>query len=260
MKVASYNANSVRARLPLVLRWLKEHSPDVLCLQETKVQDHDFPEDAFTSAGYRVIYRGEKSYNGVAIASRHPLEAVLYGFDGEGSDEGARLIAASVRGVPVVNTYVPQGYDPASEKFQYKLRWLERLLRFFQERFRRDRPLLWAGDFNVAPEPADVFDPVALSGQIGFHPEEHRALARLREWGFIDVFRMHHAEGGHYTFWDYRVRDAVQNKLGWRVDHIWATPALAGRCTGALIDVIPRLWERPSDHTFVVAEFDDVAG
>lgn len=255
MIVASFNVNSVRARLPVLKRWLGEARPDVVCLQETKTQDPTFPLEEITAAGYHAAYRGEKSYNGVAVLTRHSIEKVLYGFDGEGRDEGSRIITVWIKGVPFVNTYIPQGFDPASEKFRYKLEWFSRLRDFFSRRFTPDRPLLWTGDFNVAPEPNDVHDPVRLLGSIGYHPEEHRALAEVKQWGFTDVFRKHRPEPEHYTFWDYRVRDAVSKKLGWRVDHIWATAPLAERSTGSWIDVEPRLWERPSDHTPICAEF-----
>lgn len=256
MKIASFNVNSIRARMPVVLRWLDENKPDVLCIQETKVTDADFPRADIEGAGYHAVFRGEKSYNGVAILSREPLADVRYGFDGAGGDEGTRLITARMGDVHMVTTYVPQGYDPASEKFQYKLQWFERLRAHLENNFSRDEQLVWLGDFNVAPEPIDVHDPVRLLGSIGYHPDEHRALARVKEWGFVDVFRRHRPEGGQYTFWDYRVRDAVKKKVGWRIDHIWATATLAKKSTDAYIDVEPRLWERPSDHTVIVASFD----
>lgn len=257
MKIASFNVNSVRSRLPVVLRWLATQKPDVLCLQETKVQDGEFPLDEIRQLGYEAVFRGEKSYNGVAILSSSPFEECFYGFDGKGKDEGSRLIACRVGGIAVVNTYVPQGTSPDSEKFQYKLQWFERLRKFFAKRYDRELPLVWVGDFNVAPEEIDVHSPKKLLGHVGFHPDEHRALARVKEWGFVDVFRRHRPEPGHYTFWDYRVRDSVTRGLGWRVDHIWATEPLAKRCVDAWIDREPRLGERPSDHTPIVAEFSE---
>ncbi len=260
MKIASFNANSIRARLPILTRWLADHSPDVLCVQETKVRDEEFPAAEIRSAGYHVVYKGEKSYNGVAIISRLPLDTVWYGFDGAGEDEGSRLVAGVFAGVPVVNTYIPQGTDPSSEKFAYKLYWFERLREFFDGRFSANDPLVWTGDFNVAPEALDVHDPKRLLGQVGFHPDEHRALAHVKDWGFVDVFRVHRPGPGEYTFWDYRVRDAVARGLGWRVDHIWATVPLADRSINAGIDAGPRMAERPSDHTFIYAEFDGWTG
>jgi exodeoxyribonuclease-3 len=254
MKIASFNVNSIRARLDIVIGWLRKESPDVLCLQETKAPDADFPEAAFRDLGYNAVFRGEKTYNGVAIVSTEKPERVRYGFDESGS-EGPRLITASVGNIPIVNTYVPQGFHPLSKKFREKLDWLQRLYDYFNEYFRPDKPLLWAGDFNVAPEPADVYDPAHLEGQVGFYPDERAALQRFRQWGFIDVFRLHQPGPGHYTFWDYRLRNAVPRNLGWRVDHIWATGPLAEESTRAWIDVAPRLMEKPSDHTPIVAEF-----
>jgi exodeoxyribonuclease-3 len=255
MKIATFNANGIRARLPLVLEWLSKESPDVLCLQETKVQDADFPQEPFHKLGYQCTIWGQKAYNGVAILSKGSPEDVSRGFEDGGEKEEPRLIAATIRGIPIVNTYVPQGYAPDSEKFQYKLQWLGRLRDYFSKRFKPHMPVLWAGDFNVAPEPVDVFDPERLSGSIGFHPDEHKALATIKRWGFVDVFRLHQSAPGMYTFWDYRIRNACQKGLGWRVDHIWATQPLADKSNRAWIDVNPRLSEKPSDHTFVVADF-----
>ncbi len=256
LKIATFNVNSIRARMPVLLRWMEEHAPDVLCLQETKSQDGDFPAGELLPAGYHAVFRGEKSYNGVAVLSRVPVDTVYYGFDGQGADEGSRLITVRTAGIVIVNTYVPQGTDPASERFRYKLEWFGRLRKFFEERFRKDEPLVWAGDFNVAPEPIDVYDPVKLRGQIGFHPDEQAALAGVKEWGFVDVFRRHRKEAGQFSFWDYRMRDGVRKNLGWRVDHIWATEVMAERSINSYIDITPRLWERPSDHAVLAAEFE----
>jgi len=253
MKVATYNANSIRTRLGQVLDWLSREAPDVLCLQETKVQDPDFPAQPIRDAGYQVVFRGQKAYAGVAIVSREEPQEVDFGLDGE--DE-ARLIRAVIRGIPVVNTYVPQGRSPDSEHFQYKLEWLARLRALFERHYSAGKPLLWMGDFNVAPEPIDVHDPKRLKNHADFHPEARAALERVREWGFVDVFRRHHPdEAGQYTYWDYRARNPVESGVGWRVDHIWATEPLACQSTGAWIDVEARRAERPSDHTFLVAEF-----
>lgn len=255
MKVASFNVNSIRARLGIVREWLASESPDVVCIQETKVADDSFPASALEDLSYNVVFCGEKSYNGVAILSPHGVEDVSIGFDGAGS-EGTRLISAVIEGIPVVNTYVPQGSHPLSEKFRYKLDWLERLYEYFDTRYSPEEPLLWLGDFNVAPGPLDVHDPVALAGQVGFHPDEQALLERLRQWGFVDVFRLHEGAGGHYTFWDYRVKDAVRKKVGWRVDHVWATRPLSDKSTRSWIDTSLRLMQRPSDHTVIAAEFD----
>jgi len=263
LKVATYNANSIRSRLELVLDWLRRESPDVLCLQETKVQDEDFPAQPFRDTGYHVIFRGQKAHAGVAIISREKPQEVAFGleFCGRSPDrpqqpDEARLIGAVIGGIPVVNTYVPQGRALDSEHFQYKLAWLARLRVFFDRHYSPQEPLLWLGDFNVAPETIDVHDPKGLKDHVCFHAEARAALQQVREWGFVDVFRLHHPdEPGQYTFWDYRVRGALERGLGWRVDHIWATAPLARRSTRAWIDVAARQVERPSDHTFVVAEF-----
>lgn len=254
MKVATFNVNSIRARLTIVLAWLRKESPDVLCLQETKVSDKDFPYKAFEDMNYKAVFRGEKSFNGVAILSKERAEDVVIGFD-EHESEGTRLIAVRIHGVSIVNTYVPQGFRPLSDKFREKLDWLDRLYDYFNRNFRPDKALLWVGDFNVAPEPADVYDPAHLEGQIGFHPDERASLQRFRQWGLTDIFRLHQPGPGHFTFWDYRLRNAVSKNLGWRVDHIWGTGPLAKKSVRAWIDVAPRLMEKPSDHTPIAAEF-----
>ena len=255
-KLATFNANSIRSRLPLVLEWLSRNRPDVLCLQETKVQDPDFPKDAFEEAGYHVAFRGEKRGAGVAIAGLAELEDVTFGLDDGGPPDEARLIRATVRGIPIVNTYVPQGRSPDHEMFRYKLEWLARLRNYFERHFSPEAPLIWCGDFNVAPEEIDVHNPVRLRNHVDFHPEARAALARIKEWGFVDVFRKHHpGEPGQYTFWDYRVKGALERNLGWRVDHIWATRPLAEKSVAAWIDREARKAEKPSDHTFLVAEF-----
>jgi exodeoxyribonuclease-3 len=255
MKVASFNVNSLRARLDIVLAWLAEQKPDVLAVQETKVQDVDFPADAFSNSGYEYVFKGQKSYNGVAIFSRNKISKVKFGFDDEPKDE-PRFIKAKISGITIVNTYIPQGYLPESEKFEYKLNWYERLLRFFEEGFKPNDPILWVGDFNIAPEPIDVYDPENLWGHVCFHPEVHKKLQKIMQWGFVDVFRMHCKEAGQYTFWDYRPINAFKHNLGWRLDHIMATQPLAEKCTACYIDKEPRTKDKPSDHTPIVAEFE----
>ncbi|HHT9109483.1 MAG TPA: exodeoxyribonuclease III, partial [Candidatus Wunengus sp. YC64] len=179
MKVASFNVNSIRARLNILLDWIRKETPDVLCLQETKVPDADFPQTAFEEMNYSVVFRGEKSYNGVAILSKVSMENVRVGFD-EHESEGTRLIAATVNKIPIVNTYVPQGVHPLLKQFRYKLDFLQKLYDYFDKNYRPDRALLWLGDFNVAPEPIDVYDPNHLLGNIGYHPDEHAALKRFK--------------------------------------------------------------------------------
>ncbi len=255
MKIATFNANGIRARLEIILTWLSKEWPDVLCVQETKVQDKDFPQEPFQKLGYHCSFRGQKSYNGVAILSKPELADISFGFgDGDATEE-PRLIAARLQNVHIVNTYVPQGYSPNTEKFRYKLDWFQRLHDYFSERFSSADLVLWLGDFNVAPEPIDVYDPEQLTGAIGFHPDERSALAHVQSWGFVDIFRKHNRHVRAYTFWDYRMPKAVERGLGWRIDHIWATPELAETSVRARIDVEPRGMKKPSDHTFVTAEF-----
>jgi exodeoxyribonuclease-3 len=257
MKIASFNANGLRARMPVIVRWLNAEAPDVLAIQETKVQDADFPEAALAETGYRATYRGQKGYNGVAILTRAAPEAALFGFgDDDEFDAEPRLIGVKLGEVTVVNSYVPQGQSVDSDKFAYKLAWFDRIGRFFRERFDPNDRLIWVGDFNVAPAPIDVYDPQKLLGSVCYHPEEHRALAAVEKWGFVDVYRRHRPEDPTFTFWDYRIPNAIKRKIGWRIDHIWATRPAAELSTAAWIDVKPRTWEKPSDHTFIVAEFD----
>lgn len=257
MRIATFNANSIRSRIPIILDWLAKESQDVLGIQETKVQDSEFPLDAFADAGYHIIFRGQKAHGGVALFCREEPQGVAYGLDDGGEPDEPRLIRAVIRGIPIVNTYVPQGESPDSPKFQYKLEWLARLREFFGRHYAPDKPLLWMGDFNVAPEDIDVHDPKRLKDHVDFHPEARAALQRIREWGFVDAFRIHHpGEPGQYTYYDYRIRGTVERNVGWRVDHIWVTEPLARVCTASWIDLEPRRAERPSDHTFLAAEFD----
>lgn len=181
LKVATFNTNSIRSRLEQVLGWLDREAPDILCLQETKVQNEDFPAEPFRDAGYHVVFRGQKAYGGVAIVSREESREIVFGFDDGGEPDEARLIRAVIRGIPVVNTYVPQGRSPDSEHFQYKLEWLARLRALFERHYSPQEPLLWVGDFNVAPEPIDVHDPEGLKDNVDFHPEARAALERVRE-------------------------------------------------------------------------------
>lgn len=255
MKIASYNVNSLRARLPIVLQWLADSQVDVLCMQETKVQDIDFPTEAFDGIGYNYAFRGQKSYNGVAILSKHPIEHVEYGLPDEPKDK-SRLIQGQITGLTIVNTYVPQGYLPDTEKFEYKLQWFARLLDYFRGNFTPEDLVLWVGDLNIAPTPIDVYDPKTLLGHVCFHPGVREALSNVMAWGFVDVFRKHCDQPGEYTFWDYRMRNAFDRNLGWRLDHIMATVPLAEKSTACTIVKDLRRAERPSDHVPIVAEFN----
>ncbi len=255
MRLATFNCNSIRARLPIIIDWLKENRPDILCLQETKVQDKDFPSEKLKETGYEIIFKGQKSYNGVAILSIHPPENVrTYLREPDGED--ARFICARICNIEVLNVYVPQGFSPESEKFVYKLTWLKELLNHLRKNYDPSDQLILTGDFNVALEPKDVYDPEGLSGEVGFHPDEQAAMRKLLEWGLIDIFRKYEPAQGHYTFWDYRIPNAFKRKMGWRIDYILATSPVAEKSKACWIDTKPRLLPKPSDHTFLVADFD----
>lgn len=254
MKIASFNVNSIRVRLKILLDWLEKESPHIVCLQETKVPDYAFPKKEIESKGYHIVFKGGKTFNGVAVLSKDDFQEVGFGFD-DGS-EGTRLIFSKTKGIHVINSYVPQGLHAFSEKFREKLDWLQRLYYHVKENYKPTMPIIWTGDLNIAPEPKDVYDPQFLRGHVGFHPDEHAVLGRFKEWGFRDVFRLHNGEAGQYTFWEYTIKDSVRKNLGWRIDHIWATPVLAEKSTRSWIDKTPRLLEKPSDHTPIIAEFN----
>ncbi len=256
MKIATFNANSVRSRLDAILAWLAEHRPDILCLQETKATDADFPALAFTQAGYHAEFRGEKSYNGVAVLSLEKPKRVLFGFDDGGPADESRLIHAQFGALHVINTYVPQGREIDHAMYAYKLEWFQRLKALFARRFTPRAKAVWLGDLNVAPEPMDVHNPERQARHVCYHEAVRAAFADTVGWGFQDVFRKHCPVPGQYSFYDYRTVGAVRKKMGWRIDHILATPPLARRSLRAGIDLEPRLREKPSDHTFMFAEFE----
>jgi exodeoxyribonuclease III len=254
MKVATFNVNSLRARLPILTEWLKTAAPDVLCLQETKVQDPDFPHADIEATGYNYVFKGQKTYNGVAILSRHEITDVTYGLPDEPHDE-ARIITATTGGITIVNTYIPQGVSTESEYFAYKLAWFDRLRKYVDNAFGPKDPLVWCGDLNIAPEPIDVYDHEALADHVCHHPKVVKAFAHVMDFGLVDCLRLHNKDAGVYTFWDYRMPHALSGNKGWRLDHIMATKPLAKKCTSCTVDKWPRQQERPSDHTTLIAEF-----
>lgn len=255
MKVATYNVNSIRQRLPIVLDWIAANKPDVMCLQETKVQDQDFPADAIRQAGYHVAYRGMKAYNGVATLTRTEPEKVVYGLDEGPDDEDCRILQTVVSGIPIINSYAPQGQAINSEKYAFKLAWFARLRAYFEGVLKPHSPTIWLGDLNVAPEPIDVYHPDKRVNDPDFHIDARNAYKHTRDWGFIDVFRKLHPETVQYTYWDY-YRNAFQRNFGWRIDHILMTAPLAERANTAEVDMAPRGVTGASDHTVVWAEFD----
>lgn len=256
MRIATWNVNSIRARATSVLGWLSRCEPDVLCMQETKVEDDDFPTDEFLRLGYAVLTSGQKSYNGVAIASRLPVSDVAMGLLDDPDDTQKRVIRATISGMRVYSVYVPNGKSPNNPAFQEKLRFFSRLRETVARELESTSAVAICGDFNVAPHERDVPDPDAMRGQLHFHPDEHRALASLMSVGLVDVFRMHHTENRRYSWWDYRAGSFRRN-IGLRIDFILASAWLASACTSADIDVAPRREEKASDHTPVMATFHE---
>ncbi len=255
MKIATWNVNSLLARLPHVTRWLEAEQPDVLCVQETKCTDDKFPTLELKAVGYECVFFGQQSYNGVAILSRSEAANVQRGFPDDEPGSQTRLLAADIAGVRIVNVYIPNGQMVGSEKYQFKLDWIKRLREFFDASYDHSTPVLLCGDFNVAPEERDVHDPRLWQNRILFSEPEKAALQHVKDWGFTDTFRLHTEEGGHYSWWDYRAGGFRRN-LGLRIDHIWVSAPLAARSKGTLLDKEPRKWERPSDHAPVVAQFE----
>lgn len=255
MKIATFNANSIRSRLNVLIKWLGLHQPDILAVQETKVQDPDFPISDLAAAGYEIVFRGQKKYNGVAILSKEKPGDIVSALPQDTMDQ-ARFLKAKIGNIILINTYVPQGMAVDSEKFQYKLNWFRWLREYLEQHHTPDEPILWVGDLNVAREDIDVHSPEKLWGHVCFCELVQKALSDVMDWGFIDVFRQMHPEPEHYTFWDYRVPNGFKRNVGWRLDYIMMTPKLADKCIDCWIDREPRGWEKPSDHTFLVAELN----
>jgi len=252
-KIATFNVNGIRSRLQVVLSWLDQNRPDILCLQEIKCQDAEFPFDAIREAGYEASVCGQKSFHGVAILSVRKPEAVKRGFGDGVADVEARLIAEKIDGIWVVNTYVPMGTSPDHPAFQVKLEFFARLKKYFNREFTPSDPLIWLGDINVAPDELDVFSPKRMEGKIGFHPLEKMALADVVSWGFVDLFRTHHPDVRQFTFWDYRLPQSFERNLGWRLDHIRATRPVAKASIDCRVDADLRGRPTPSDHSPVWA-------
>jgi exodeoxyribonuclease-3 len=254
MKIATWNVNSLKVRLPHLLEWLDAAKPDVVCLQETKLEDASFPRAAIDKIGYAACCHGQKTYNGVAILSRLGLEDVQPGIGGY-EDDHKRVLAATVRGVRVVCAYVPNGQAVGTNKYEYKLQWLAEFARWLGEELGAHEKLAVLGDYNVAPAEIDVHNPKRWAGQVLFSEPERAAFQRLLGLGLQDAFRLFPQKERSFTWWDYRL-NAFQKDMGLRIDHILVSPALAARCRGCWIDLGPRRLERPSDHAPVVAELE----
>jgi exodeoxyribonuclease-3 len=251
-RLATWNVNSLKVRLPHLLDWLGRIRPDAVCLQETKTEDRNFPLGEIEAAGYRVVYSGQKTYNGVAILSRAPLSAELRGIP-DFPDDLKRVIAATIGDMRVICLYAPNGQEPGSDKYAYKLRWYSALTIWLRNLLRENPNLAVLGDLNIAPEPRDVHDPKRWEGKIHFSEPERAAFRALIELGFKDAFRLFEQPEKQFTWWDYRLA-AFQRGWGLRIDHILLSPALAKHCTACSIDVAPRKLERPSDHTPVLVD------
>lgn len=257
MRIATWNVNSVRARLEHLGDWLRRARPDVVCMQETKVEDDKFPIEALGDAGYAVAHAGQKTYNGVAIAARFglPIEDVKKDLDGDSEDTARRLIAATIEGVRIVNVYVPNGQAVGTKPFAYKLLWLERLRVELAARHTSDQQLLLCGDFNVAPETKDVREPKKWEGQVLCHPDERAALRKVMDWGLVDALRARHPDDEIYSWWDYRM-GAFKKNNGLRIDLILVTPSLLTRAKEVWVDKSTRELEKPSDHAPVLIDID----
>ncbi len=255
MRIATWNVNSVRARLPRLLPWLEDRRPDIVCLQETKCLDEQFPREPIEDLGYQIETFGQKTYNGVAILSRPPIEDVVRGLPGDGPDAEARSIAATIDGMRILNLYVVNGKEVGSDKYAYKLEWMRRVAEWL-ETWDMSEEVVVTGDFNVTFDDRDVYDPEEWRGKILCSEPEREALRRILATGLVDALRHFHEEPGHYTWWDFRTR-AFRGDRGLRIDHfLLSEPALA-RCEDVFVDREAREGEKPSDHAPVIAVLRD---
>ncbi|MDX1915615.1 MAG: exodeoxyribonuclease III [Methylophilus sp.] len=252
MKLATWNVNSLNVRLPHVLDWLEANKPDALCLQETKQEDSKFPYDALKEAGYNAIHNGQKTYNGVAILSPHVIEDAQFDIP-DYADEQKRVISASINGIRIVCVYIVNGQAVDSEKYAYKMRWLQALNIWLENELTKYPNLALLGDYNIAPDDRDCHDPIAWEGQILVSPQEREAFQKLLQLGLHDSFRLFEQPEKSFSWWDYRMMGFRRN-LGMRIDHILVSNTLKDKCQSCLIDKTPRKLERPSDHTPVILE------
>jgi len=255
MRIATWNVNSLGVRLPHLRDWLASAAPDIVALQETKTEDAKFPRDEIAALGYRAVFSGQKTYNGVAILAREQPESVVTDIPGL-DDPQRRILVATIGKLRVVNLYVVNGQEIGSGKFTYKLEWLERVRRFLAAEKQRFPHLIVLGDFNIAPDDRDVHDPALWHEHILCSTPERQAFKALLDLGLHDTFRLFEEGGGHYSWWDYR-QGAFRRNRGLRIDLILASDGLRARCRAATIDRAPRTWERPSDHTPVLLDLAD---
>lgn len=262
VNIGTFNVNSVKSRIPILRQWLASPgAPDILCLQETKCRDEEFPEEFFGELGYNCVYKGMKSYNGVAVISRAVADEAYFGL-GDGladedkeESENARVVRVRFGDLKIVNTYIPQGKEIDHPDYQYKLRFFDRVLSLFERDYKQTDKLLWLGDLNVAPEDMDVTHPETKREHVCFHQDVKKSFANVKSWGLVDIFRRHRPGEGEFSFWDYRVKDSLNRNIGWRIDHILGTDSIAELCLDVRVERSLRAQERPSDHTAVTAEF-----
>lgn len=256
MTVATFNVNGIRARLDLLKDWLRETSPDLVALQEIKVDTPLFPHGEFEGVGYTAYVHGQKGFNGVAFLSKTPVSDVELGMTESDFNNDARVISCVVNGVKFINTYVPNGTKVGTDKFAYKLAWMEAFGRMVSETCSPSDPVIWLGDVNVAPTSLDVFEAEKHLGGIGHHPEEFERLERLIDWGWTDLYRKFDQSNSAYTFWDFRIPNAFPRDLGWRIDHVYGSPAVTDLARSVTVDREPRGRVKPSDHTAVILQAD----
>jgi exodeoxyribonuclease-3 len=254
MRIATWNVNSLRVRLPHLAQWLAANPIDAIGLQELKLTDEQFPRAEIEGLGLRAVHYGQKTYNGVAILARGSLTDVTTGIPGD-DDPQRRVIAATIAGIRLVNVYVPNGQEVGSEKYAYKLAWLEKLRTWLKAELARHPKLAIVGDFNIAPEDRDVHDPAKWEGSVHVSAPERKALEAITRLGLVDLFRRFEQPPGTYSWWDYRM-GAFRRNHGLRIDLVLASGALAACCKACSVDRSPRTWERPSDHAPVIASFD----
>jgi exodeoxyribonuclease-3 len=259
LRIATWNVNSIKQRVDNVVAWLREREPDVVCLQETKCVDEAFPREAFEALGYNVAVHGQKTFNGVAVLSKLRFDEVTPRLPGDDEDDHARflevVVTSGFRAVRIASIYLPNGNPPDTDKYSYKLRWMDRLLRYADERLELEEPLVLAGDYNVIPAPADVHNPAAWAGDALFLPQTRNRFGALLNLGFTEAIRATTDAAGQYTFWDYQA-GAWQKNWGIRIDHLLLSPPAADRLAGCGIDKHVRGWEKPSDHVPVWIELE----
>ncbi len=253
-KIATWNVNSLRVRLPHVQTWMRDVKPDVLVLQEIKMPSEDFPHEEFTEMGYRCVVSGQRTYNGVAILSRYEVQDVVTDIP-DLDDPQRRILCATINGIRILDLYVPNGESVDSDKYKYKLAWLDKVDAYLKSELKQHTSMVVLGDFNIAPENIDTHDPKAWENSVLFSQPERQAFQKMLHIGFKDCFRQLAPTDQAYSWWDYRM-NAFRRNIGMRIDHILASDALFAKCKSCHIDKAPRKWERPSDHAPVIAEFN----